>query len=173
MVARRNAASASDLPAEQLEAIGRIAFEWSYLESIMDAAIAKLAYIESDDVALAITTKLQSHARLAMLTTLFAIECEQELAAGASKRSVNARQDQFSSIHKSVDKLRERRNEFLHARWVIGSHGSPFVVTVKARKSLTRDLRGWRAAEIRAVAEAIAAQSRQLCAFFGIAEEYE
>jgi hypothetical protein len=55
---------------DQLEAIGMVATEWSYLESIVEAAIWNLAYLDENSGA-AITTHLNMPIRLDMLMTLF------------------------------------------------------------------------------------------------------
>ena len=66
----------SDLPVQpkQLEAIGLIAAEWSYLESVMEAAIWNLAYLPDEDVAAAVTTHLAWRPRSELLATLFDLE---------------------------------------------------------------------------------------------------
>jgi len=56
---------------DQLEAIGMVAVEWSYLESVIDAAIWNLSNVPSEAFGEAITTHLSGRARLDMLSTLF------------------------------------------------------------------------------------------------------
>jgi hypothetical protein len=61
-----------DLPAtpEQLKAIGMVAAEWSYLESVVETAIWRLLDLDEDD-GRAITTNVRMRDRLDMLRTLF------------------------------------------------------------------------------------------------------
>ena len=70
-------AYAYDLPATpaQLQAIGMVASEWSYLESIVETAIWQLAPL-AEDAGRAITTHVGMRARLDMLRTLFRLRFE-------------------------------------------------------------------------------------------------
>jgi hypothetical protein len=115
---------------DQLEGIGMVAVEWSYLESILDWGIGTCAGIVGDDRLDAITAHLNVRARLQMLATLFRL---QELTPEAH--------DQFSDISTKVDALAARRNEVIHSRWITGEHGSPFFFVVKARGNLSRTKR--------------------------------
>jgi hypothetical protein len=53
-----------------------VAAEWSYLESVVEAAIWNLSYTPDEDIGTAITTHLQWRARPDMLATLFESDCE-------------------------------------------------------------------------------------------------
>jgi hypothetical protein len=144
-----------DLPAtsEQLQAIGMVASEWSYLESIVETAIWELAYV-GEDVGRAITTHVGMRARLDMLRTLFRLRSDDEEAA-----------TKLDKLCERIDRAARKRNELVHALWVRGDYGSPMTLTVMARGTLQRERTGKHAKEIESVAALIADRSRALQEF--------
>jgi hypothetical protein len=145
-----------DLPAtpEQLQAIGMVAAEYSYLESIVETAIWQLALID-EDVGRAITTHARLPMRLHMLRSLFRLRSDDGDAA------------------KTLDKLCEEinrdvspgRNKLVHALWVTGDYASPMTFTVKARGTLRKQKGGKPASAIEGVAALIRDRSRALQGF--------
>jgi hypothetical protein len=139
----------------QLEAIGMVAVEWAYLESIVEAAIWNLAYIWDNDTAASVTTHLGMPARLDILMTLFRLRTNDETQIkNLQKMCGNIRGD-----------LSRQRGEVVHTRWIEGDAGSPMIYLVRARGKLERTKRGSPAVKIREVAGLIAAQSRELREF--------
>jgi hypothetical protein len=145
-----------DLPvnSEQLQAIGMVAAEWSYLESILDTAIWGLGYMEEDTGA-AVTTHLSVPARIDMLVTLF------------HNREGDA--DATTKLRKICDTIRQslsrKRGEVIHTRWITGEAGTDLSYSVRARGRLERTKKVWPASEIRDIAAEIAQCSDQLQAF--------
>lgn len=137
---------------DQLEAIGMVACEWSYLESIIEAAIWNLAYISKRETGMSITTHLGMPSRLDMALTLF----HQSFGDG----------DDYIGFKKRCEHIRKilspKRGGVIHTRWVEGEYGSPMQFMVRARGKLEHEKRGRPASEIRDVASQIAAQSAQL-----------
>jgi hypothetical protein len=137
---------------DRLKAIGMVAAEYSYLESIVETAIWALAEIQDDDIGRAITTHVRMGDRLNVLLTLFRLR---------RPADVNGADD--------LKKLRNRimgdggvapqRNDLVHGLWGSGEHGSPQIATVKTRGTLVKTKRGKKAREIEAVAASIAAVS--------------
>ena len=165
-----------DLPVRQnqLEAIGMVAAEWSYLESIVDAAIWEYSDIRIDGVGEAITTHLSISVRLGILTTVFHVRCDEWVNSGfRSKDEVSAQKREFKSIRKAVDTLAGQRNKVIHARWVRGAQGSPMTYVVQARGVLKRNRIGMPDTEIRRIAQEIAELSKKLQLFFGIEEDVD
>jgi hypothetical protein len=128
--------------------------EWSYLESIIEAAIWNLANL-SEDVGESITTHLGLPQRLDMLMTLFRLAGKTEEAS--------------TELNKMCDKIRSglsrKRGEVVPTRWVQGDYGSPMTYTVRARGRLERERKGLPAKRIHEVAALIATQSSQLHEF--------
>jgi hypothetical protein len=155
-----------DLPprADQLEAIGMVAVEWSYLESVIDGAIGTLAAIVDDAAMEAITTHIAFNTRLNMLTTLFHLRCDAqpEIAPQAAA---------FETIRRAIDVFAVKRNGIVHARWVRGLQGSPLTYVVQARGRLKRTRKGMPTAEILGIAQQIAEQSNKLRSFFDLLED--
>ena len=172
----------SDLPVEpeQLEAIGRVVVEWSYLESVLEAAIWNLAQTPDDDIAAAITTHLGWRPRMDMLATLSELEWQrsarwetyydEEGAPPPSESQTESERKEFRAIRAALTDLSNLRNEFVHKRWVRGTEGSPGTLVVTARGSLTRKMVGRSNKEIAAAAQGIAEQSRRLRALFRVEE---
>ena len=163
----------SDLPVQpkQLEAIGLVAAEWSYLESVVEAAIWNLSYMQDQDIAAAVTTHLAWRSRCEMLATLFDLDCKrrsqfEELSTDAEK----VLRDECKVIRRDLESLAAKRNEVVHSRWVTGSHGSPLVYAVSARGKFARTTRGLPDAEIRGLAQRIAEQASRVRLFFGVGE---
>jgi len=98
---------------KQREAIGTVAVEWSYLESVVDAAIWTLADLWREDIGLAITAHLPLPPRLDILLTLFRLQHE-----------ADERIEQLERLCKRIRVLSGRRNEIVHSRWVEGIHPS-------------------------------------------------
>jgi hypothetical protein len=143
----------------QLEAIGMVAAEWSYLESVIEAAIWTLADVTSEDVGFAITAHLSLRAKLEMLETLFNLREPQ----GSLRLAT------LPAIRKSIlNDLSPRRNRVIHGRWVSGSHGSPMMFTVQARGTLKRSQKSVDASEIVAIAEETEKQAVRLRELFKI-----
>jgi hypothetical protein len=155
-----------DLPprADQLEAIGMVAVEWSYLESVVDAAIGTLASILEDDAMEVITAHLPFNIRLNMLTTLFHLRCD-------AQTEIASYADAFGAIRNAIERLAGKRNGIVHARWVRGLQGSPLTYVVQARGKFTRTRKGMPAEEILGVAQDIAEQSNKLRALFNVLED--
>lgn len=141
-----------DLPAtsEQLQAIGMVASEWSYLESIVETAIWELAYL-GEDIGRAITTHVGMRTRLDMLRTLFRLRSDDERAA-----------TKLDKLCDKIDRAARKRNELVHALWVRGEYGSPMTLTVMARGTLQQEKGGKHAKEIESIAALIADRSRAL-----------
>src|SRR5688572_23937295 len=101
-----------DLPpaAEQLEAIGMVAVEWSYLESIMDAAIGMLAQLPHVDVIDAVTVHLPFSARVNMLSTLFHLSCDSQDPIWPIEGEIASYRKAFDTKLKKVEKLAGERN---------------------------------------------------------------
>jgi hypothetical protein len=141
---------------DQLEAIGMVAVEWAYLESVIEAAIWNLAGIYSENTGAAITTHLGVPPRLDMLMTLF------RLARGDGDEA-----NQLDKMCKTIrGNLSSQRGEAVHTRWVEGDHGSPMMYTVRARGRLERSKKDRSAAKLQETAAAIAEQSTELRRFF-------
>lgn len=139
---------------EQLQAIGMVACEWSYLESIVEAAIWNLAGLH-DDAGASITTHLGMPLRLDILMTLFRLH-----------RDDGGEADRLDKMCEHIrHKLSPKRGAAIHTLWVEGDHGSPMTYSVRARGKLEHEKKGRPAAEIREVAALIAAQSAMLQEF--------
>jgi hypothetical protein len=142
-----------DLPAtaQQREAIGMVASEWSYLESIVDTAIWNLAGIPDEETGRAITTHVTLHTRFFMLETLFRL------------RHGDTHAD---TLHADIEVIRNsvmpQRNEIVHGLWVAGPRGSPMLHTVKARGRIRQSKAGKSDAEIRDIAALIKNHSTKL-----------
>jgi hypothetical protein len=141
-----------DLPAtaEQREAIGMVASEWSYLESIVDAAIWNLAGI-NEETGRAVTTHVPLPTRFHMLESLFRLR-QGDAAADALR----------SDIETIRNTIMPQRNEIVHGLWVLGDFGSPMIHTVKARGRVVQSKAGKPAGKIREVAAAIKGRSTAL-----------
>jgi len=137
---------------EQLEAIGMVAVECSYLESHMGYAIGFLAGVTDVDVLAAMTTHLTIRQRLEMVSTLFHL----------SQQYPPEKVTEFESIRKQIDKAISRRNSVVHSRWITGERGSPLVFEVQARGTLKRNRIDLPVEEIKAIAADIAEQTERL-----------
>lgn len=148
-----------DLPAtpEQLQAIGMVAAEYSYLESIVETAIWELASLD-EDVGRAITTHVAMRPRLHMLRTLFRLRRSAD-GEGAKKL------DKLCGEIDGEKGVSPQRNNLVHAMWVTGDYGSPMTFTVRARGTLTKEKTGKHAKEIEGVAARIRDRSRALQEF--------
>lgn len=140
---------------KQLEAIGMVACEWSYLESIIEAAIWKLSDFYDFDRAAAITAHLGMPTRLHMLETLFRLQHGDIDATRTLRKKCETIRNELSG----------QRGAIIHTRWVEGEYGSPMSYTVRARGKLVRTKKGLSHSEIRACAAAIADQAERLLAF--------
>ncbi len=148
---------------EQLEAIGMVAAEWSYLESVIDAAIWTNADIWNEDVGKAITAHLTLKSRLDILETVLSLAVNQD--------EPDNRLVALKAIRRVIEGgLSGRRNEVIHGRWITGSYGSPMTYTVQARGVLKHNRRWIAPEEIRAIAELAAEQAVKLRELFGIDE---
>jgi hypothetical protein len=159
------------LPSAQLEAIASVIVEWSYFESVLEVAIWSLAYLPADeDIAAAITTHLPWRIRIQILATLFARECERREQDPDEIPKVEERQRQFAWIRKEAERLAALRNEYVHARWISGSKGSPMTYVIKARVEIRRELVGRSTEHVSATARDIATLSNALRAMFAVPE---
>ena len=121
-----------DLPAtpEQLQAIGMVAAEFSYLDSIVETAIWAL----DEEVGREISTNRMLDRRK-ILRKLFRLRWPDD-EEGAKK------------LHKLCEEIAgaaDKRNELIHALWVRGELGSPKIATVIERGTLVRERRGKKA----------------------------
>ena len=141
-----------DLPAtaQQREAIGMVASEWSYLESIVNTAIWNLASV-GEDVGMAITTHVPLPTRFHMLEALFRLR--------HGDASADTLRTEIEDIRSNV---MPQRNEIVHALWVLGDFGSPMIYTVKARGRVYQSKAGKSAGQIRDVAALIKQRSTAL-----------
>jgi hypothetical protein len=138
-----------DLPATQgqLKAVGMVAAEWSYLESIVVTAIWALGYVNDNAI---IAYRMPD--RLKMLRKHFRLRWPDD-------------KDGAETLDKLCGKIRlagNRRRDVVHGLWVRGDYGSPKIATVIERGSLVKEKRGQKAWQIEAVAGLIAEQSRTL-----------
>jgi hypothetical protein len=140
---------------DQLEAMGMVAAEWSYLESIIEAAIWNLAGLYDEETGMSITTHLGMPARLDMLLTLF----HRRFRDGGDYEDLK---QQCGHIR---GELSGKRGGVIHRRWVEGAAGSPMQFIVSARGKLAHEKRGRPASELQAVAGEIAERSAKLRAF--------
>jgi hypothetical protein len=142
---------------DQLQAIGMVACEWSYLESIIEAAIWNLAYMVDEETGMAITTHLGMPQRLDMLLTLF----HKRFGEGPD----------YDALRKHCGHIRHqlsaKRGGIIHRRWVEGDQASPMQFIVSARGKLEHSKEGRPVSHIRRIASEIAEQSAQLRALFG------
>lgn len=134
-----------DLPAspEQLEAVGRIAAAWSYLESVLEAAIWSLCVLE-ESRGRALTTHMNLKMRIESLQTLLHVLGDDESARELSRR------------RKRIEKLGQKRNEIVHGLWVRGEYGSPMILSVRARGTLEQRKAGRPASAMFTLADTIA-----------------
>jgi hypothetical protein len=143
---------------DQLQAIGMVACEWSYLESIIEAAIWNLAGLYHEDIGMAITTHLGMPPRLDMLLTLY--------------HQHHGDDDKYKALKKLCDNIRRplsaARGGVVHRRWVEGEYGSPMQFVVTARGKLEQSKKGRPASEIRGVARQIAEKSKELRDLLGV-----
>lgn len=96
----------------QLEAIGLVAAEWSYLESVIEAAIWTLAAVPHEDVGAAITTHLSWRARIEMLTTRFNLDCTHRNETGfLSSNEADSRREEFRQICRTLERLADGRTK--------------------------------------------------------------
>jgi len=96
---------------EQLQAIGKVAAEYSYLESIVETAIWRLLEIDEDD-GRAITTNVRMRDRLDILRTLFRLRRTD--AGGA---------ETLDKLYKEIcgeGGVASQRAKLVHALWVRG-----------------------------------------------------
>jgi len=109
-----------DLPVseEQLAAIGMVAVEWSYLESVLDAAIWNTAQFWDRAIGEAITAHLSVRARVDMLATLLNLHVS-AYASYSPDDQENFRR-KFAALSKRVFDLNGNRNALVHSRWVRG-----------------------------------------------------
>jgi len=155
-----------DLPVDtdKLQAIGMVAAEWSYLESVIDAAIWTRSGVPNDEVGEAMTTHLNIRTRVDMLSTLISL-------AGYDPEDEAAKADsEATKLLRAVHELASRRNKVVHARWVRGDLGSPLIYTVQARGTLKRTVEGIPSHEIINIAREISVLSMKLRALLGIFE---
>ena len=143
-----------DLPpsSEQLEAIGMVAVEWSYLESTIDAAIGILAGMTDFDALAAMTTHLHFRQRLDMLAALHSLD--------ASRSDDN--RAELKSVCSVCDRLSRKRNTIVHSRWIRGDFGSPMIMEVQARGRVERNPLRLSAEQIRGIAADIASATTRL-----------
>ena len=163
-----------DLPPrpDQLQAIGMVAVEWSYLESVMDVAIGNLASIHEQSSMEALTVHLPTKARLDMLATLFHLKCDRAVDQWfPTEGDLAKKRAEFEQIKRSINSLATKRNEVVHSRWVVGVQGSPLTYAVQARGRLKRTIKGVPAAEMLSIAQQIQEQSRTLIKFFEVLED--
>ena len=141
-----------DLPAtdEQLKAIGMVAAEFSYLESIVETAIWAL----DEDTGRKISTD-RMRARLKILRKLYRQRWPDD-EAGAKK---------LDKLCGEIRSAGDKRNDLIHALWVRGELGSPKIATVIERGSVVKEKRGQKPWQIEAVAALIADRSRALQKF--------
>jgi hypothetical protein len=156
-----------DLPVtrDQLEAIGMVVVEWSYLESMVDAAIWTVAAVFNQDFGEAITAHIPILGRLSILATLYRLDREHSHAPADDR---DQQLSEFQTILGRIEPLQRKRNKLVHGRWVRGDQGSPMMYLVQARGHLRRERLGWNSGEIRQVAADIAVQSEALRALFHI-----
>lgn len=137
---------------DQLEAIGMVACEWSYLESIIEAAIWNLANLYEEETGMSITTHLGMPQRLDMLLTLF--------------HQRHGESDDYKALVKHCEAIRHglsrKRGGVVHRRWVRGDYGSPMQFVVNARGKLEQSKRGRPASEIHDIAHQISEKSTAL-----------
>jgi hypothetical protein len=145
------AAYTYDLPAsdEQLKAVGMVAAEFSYLESIVETAIWAL----DEDTGREISTD-RMRARLKILRKLYRQRWPDD-EAGAKK---------LDKLCEEIRSAGDKRN-LIHALWVRGELGSPKIATVIERGSVVKENRGQKPWQIEAVAALIADRSRALQKF--------
>lgn len=150
-----------DLPAQkdQLEAIGKVVAEWSYMESLVDTAIWKFAYLDQDTGS-AITAHITLPNRLFILRSLYDLFYKN---SNLSKK--------LGSICENISQLSRQRGETVHALWVRGDHGSPMAYTVRARGKLEHRKAGMSAEDITAVAASIAQCAEDLRTFLDPADD--
>jgi hypothetical protein len=141
-----------DLPAtdEQLQAVGMVAAEFSYLDSIVETAIWALDEEEGREIS---TDRVRD--RLKSLRKLFRQRWPDD-EEGAKK---------LDNLCEQIRRAADKRNELVHALWVRGEFGSPKIATVIKRGTLVRERRGRKARQIEAVAALIADHSRALQGF--------
>ena len=137
---------------DQLEAIGMVAVECAYLESVIDYAIGWLAGVEHLDTLHAMTAHLTARHRLDMMSTLFHLR--PDLTESQLK--------DFASVRAGIEKVLSRRNTVVHSRWIVGEYGSPLLFEIQARGRLKRNRLGMSAPKIREIAEEIALQTTRL-----------
>jgi hypothetical protein len=143
-----------DLPAspEQLQAIGMVAAEWSYLESIVVTAIWALGYVTEDNAVGHAIIGYRMPDRLKMLRKHFRLRWPDD-------------KDGAETLDKLCGEIRlagNRRRDVVHGLWVRGDYGSPKIATVVERGSVVKEKSSQKAWQIEAVAALIAEKSRTL-----------
>ncbi|WP_096458168.1 hypothetical protein [Sulfurifustis variabilis] len=112
------------LSPEHIMAIGLLAAEWGYVESLVELLIWRLAKMP-ESIGYCITTHIGSVMRIDMLKTL----AHETL----SDQSI---QDEIKSISAEFERLRIMRNDIIHSMWIrkdfFGS-GAPVSLRVKAK----------------------------------------
>jgi hypothetical protein len=94
----------------ELEAIGLVAAEWSYLESVIEAAIWNA--VPHEDVGAAITTHLSWRARIEMLTTRSNLDCMHRNETGfLSSNEADSRREEFRQICRTLERLADGRTK--------------------------------------------------------------
>jgi hypothetical protein len=136
----------------QLKAIGMVAAEWSYLESIVVSAIWALGYVNEDNAAGRAIIAYRMPDRLKILRKHFRLRWPDD-EEGA---------DTLDRLCEEIRRAGHKRRDMVHGLWVRGDYGSPKIATVIERGSVVKEKRGQKARQIEAVAALIAEKSRAL-----------
>lgn len=134
---------------DHLRAIGRVAYEWSELELVVDFAIGHSLGVIDPEAIKAITSHISIHVRLDMLPAAAALELEW------SSQAI----DELKDLVKRIREAAGQRNKVIHAQWRTSEkEGVAIAFTSKARGEVRFHHEEMTAADI----EKIATQIREL-----------
>ena len=138
---------------DHYKAIGKVAVEWSWLESTVEVAIWRLLGVEADE-GRAITTHVAPRIRLDMLLSLVSI------------RTISPSHKALGSLLDEIREVGGKRNDIVHGFWS-GVHfdrpePAAEVSKVSARGVVKFDVREMTATKIEAVADRIFRLNREL-----------